>query len=403
MKSQKRRRAEIRRVVNYLLPGLVLVGMGCGIWNTLNPVYHWPKPSPSPAVPALNAVAVFEKAAVTFASVPSNLNLKFAINHPDPKKPDMPALPFLRAALKTNRPALSLFRKALSMECQYPVARSWKSHVTLLLDEVELAKFVVLEGKAHEADKDWRAASDSYLDVYEYGIKMGVRSHLIIQLTGTQIQSCGAVPLAHLLDRCDGATAEHIIRRMTPLYAQRSPGFMAIKEEWDGMIVRINEETPPEQIWQNAFEKIKFYRELPQIAKHLQATIDWAKTPAYLRGEAPIYQTYDDNPIKKFLLVSNGTPPRYQTAIWDTDKKQTQSQLTLVKAYLTAHRCKHGVFPLSLKALKLPAGLEIDPQTNAPFNYASSADKMTAPKMYSFGTNKRDDNGSADDVKPESE
>lgn len=182
MKSQKRKRAEIGRALNYLLPGLVAVGVGCGMWNTLNPVYHWPKPSPAPEVPDSNAVAVFEKAAATFANVPSNANIKFAINNSDPKKPALPALPLLRAALKTNQPALSLFRKALSMKCQYPVARSWKSSVPLRLNEVELSKFVVLEGKAHEADKDWRAASDSYLDIYEYGIKMGSRSHLINQL-----------------------------------------------------------------------------------------------------------------------------------------------------------------------------------------------------------------------------
>lgn len=403
MKSQKRKRAEIRRALNYLLPGLVTVGMGCGIWNTLNPVYQWPKPSPPPDVPDSNAVAVFEKAAAIFANVPSNANLKFAINNSDLKKPAMPSLPLLRAALKTNQPALSLFRKALSMECQYPVARSWKSPVPLRLNEVELAKFVVLEGKAHEADKDWRAASDSYLDVYEYGIKMGSRSHLINQLIGTVIQSCGAKPLALLLDRCDEATTTHVIRRMTPLYARRSPAFMAIQEEWDGTIVRMKEETPNLKIWQNNFERIKFNRELPKIAKHWHATIDWAKTPPYLRGALPVYPPYDDDPIKKFFLASNGAPPRYQTAIWDTDKRQTQSQMTLVKAYLTAYRCKNVVFPVSLEVLRLPAGIEIDPYTNAPFHYVPPPDKTTAPKLYSFGINKRDDNGSADDLKPDSE
>lgn len=403
MKSQKRKRAELRRVMNYLLPGLIACGAGIGMWNTLNPVYHWPKSSQAPKIPSPNAVAIFEKAAATFASVPSNANLKFPINLTDPKNPAMPSLPILRAALKTNQPALTLFRKALSMQCQYPVARSWKSPTPIRNDEVELAKFVVLEGKAHEADKDWRAASDSYLDVYEYGIKMGGRSHLMNQLTGTLLQYCGAEPLARLLDRCDEATATHIIQRMSPLYAQRSPGYMAVQEEWDGMVVRMNEEPPQVQIWKNNFERLKFNRELPGIAKHWQKTINWARTPAYLRGEPPVYPTYDDNPIKKFLLVSNASPPRYQSAIWDTDAKQTQSQMTLVKAYVTAYRCKNGVFPVSLNALSLPAGLEIDPYANALLHYAPPADITKKPKLYSVGINKRDDNGGADDLKPDME
>ena len=403
MRSQKRKKAQMRRAMNYLLPGLVACGVGILAWGTLFQPYHWPKPSPSPEVPRLNAVAVFEQAAVTFANVPSNAKLKLQNYAPGLTKANAPALPIVRAALKTNQVALSLFRKALSMQCQYPVARSWNSNVPLRINEVELANFVVLEGKAHEADKDWRAASESYLDVYEYGIKMGSRSNLINQLVGTLIQSFGSEPLSRLLDHCDEATVAHIIRRMTPLYAQRSPGYMAIQEERDGMIVRMNEEKPNLQIWQNDFERIKFNRELPLIAKHWQATIDWAKTPIYVRSKYPVYPAYEDNPLLKFLLLSNWAPPNYHSAILDTDKRQTQTQMILVKAYITAYRHKNGVFPLSLKELELPTGLEIDPYANAPFHYAKPADKMTEPKLYSLGMNKRDDKGSADDLKPDSD
>ena len=77
--------------------------------------------------------------------------------------------------------------------------------------------------------------------------------------------------------------------------------------------------------------------------------------------------------------------------------------MILVKAYISAYRHKNGVFPLSLKELGLPAGLEIDPFANAPFHYALPADKMKEPKLYSLGMNKRDDKGSADDLKPNSD
>lgn len=353
-------------------------------------------PAPPP-MPSPNAVDTFHSAAMRLKNNGGIVGLIPA----GPKAAPIPILK-LRAAVRANRKALTEFRQALTMPCQYPVARHPADPMPLYLEEDALAQLVVQEGKVYEADGNWRAAADNYLDVYEFGTKVAAHSSLLNGLVGTVLQSIAIGPLSELLNRCDVATAAHIAGRLLPLYASRRPSFDLIQEEWYRSICRAR--TPSRTgKWCDRQQHLAYCQSLHLQQKSWEALIAWAKLPLYRRGPAPAFETKSD-PVRRFLWGPYYAMaiPLYQSALQDTDNKQVKTQVTLVKAQIVAYRWRHGVYPKTLAELALPPEIVTDPYSDASLIYtppsASSGDGKV--KVYSVGPNQADNGSSQDDIAP---
>ena len=370
-------------------------GLALSVCITLAPRDNFPVIPPAPPMPSPNAADVFHNAALLLHKNGGIQKLPIA--------PKAANLPLIRAEVQANRKAITEFRRALTLPCQYPLNRHLNDSRSLHLEEFDLTQLIEREGQLYEAEGNWRAAADSYLDIYEFGIKLAARSSFLNGLTGTVFQAVALKPLGLLLDRCDFVTATHIVERMKPLYACTPSAVDILREERFEALCQ-SREPGPKGHWRYSFYHIQYCQEVRMQQGNWEEILAWAKEPRFRRGPYP-HSVIEKEGSEVRQLIERWTyltMPRCQVVVQITDERQTEAQLVFVKAKLVAYRGQHGGYPASLAALVLPRELVTDPYSNKPLIYGppSKTSKDGKMKLHSVGPNAVDNGGRNDDLLP---
>ena len=302
-----------------------------------------------------------------------------------------------RTEMVRQKQAIATFKQAMNMESQFPIDRKISNPIPLYLEETNFAELLYQVGQVQEFDDKFSEAAETYLDIYEFGIKFQQKSGILCRVVGILMEYIGGEPLGDLLDRCDQKTAERIKSRLSKLYAKRSPITEMIEEQWNETLdcVKTCHANPGFQYLQNLILLNSF---MSQHERQYKEVVRWAKTPIRQRGAYPNMQCH----FGMIIIPKEYNIPIFTLAITDTEKKRTQTQLTIVKAELRTYRLRTGVYPDTLAELPLAPDLTIDPYSNKPFLYRKLSNPIDGSEieLYSVGANGIDDHLKGDDIHP---
>jgi hypothetical protein len=324
----------------------------------------------------------------------------------------------LRREVARNADALALYHANLDKPFGFPEVRSWKQRPGLHLEEVALAQLVQAEGRVYQADHQWKAAAQCYLDLYRWAQGFGKSGELIEGLVQILIQAISVEPMDKLLDQCDESTRRLIGDRLLSL-VQSNPSLGEAMRRYGIAQVAQAQEWGRGEGWRSSqrltggsilslYEKV--CDDLQEARRHSEYRLNKLEVlKEYLRYQESLAVRASTPSWKRRTLKQISPPalfgaqPLYLSAFEDSDRKTAAAQRIIIKArlllYVQAH---HGVMPVILEALGLPPAVTTDPFTGHPLIYrrwvetgriSASAGIRCGFEIYSVGPNGVNDNG----------
>ena len=377
---------------------VILLG-GAYWWNSLNALPQITIPNPK--MPSPNAFDIYAKAYSLNASRPLSLYENY-----DPKTgaPGEPSATFegrlrfyrkpeLKRWLATNQQALQTLRQGFRYKYLQPATRSFSTLSPHYAKSREMMRTLLAESSIRAAHGDWNGAANSALDIMRLGHDIPRGGPLISAIPGYAHQATAYEHLVDLLPHLNAKTCRNVARRLETLYEKRVKFDVTLTEEKWTMQAGLLE-IMQKQNWHKSLTgtydvqpwKFRFYskrRLMENYTRHADALIAAAKQP-YSKTLPPQQPT---DHLLSLLFVP------FETTRWSAARTEAQNTLLIVGLALRAYKLKNGTYPNKLDALvpnylqKIPA----DPfGSGEPLIYKKQG---ATYKLWSIGSNKKDDGG----------
>lgn len=124
--------------------------------------------------------------------------------------------------LAANSTSLNLFQQATKFQYQEPAIRSFSTPLPYYSHFRRLTDLLIIQGREHEARRDWARAAEQYLTALEFGAKISDNATILMGWhVGQSCEGIGRNALRQMTDKLDSAQLTKVLTRLQKRDAAR--------------------------------------------------------------------------------------------------------------------------------------------------------------------------------------